>query len=301
MSRVWTSRWNPFACDSTSLAPNHLLAAKLLVLYVFAVGGVRVRPRPRVPFHPAFDAIGDSPLWDAFPLLFAGLALALFFNRMVRAASLGLGLIILLSVLSSRLYFSNNNVLFAVTLMLIGLQERGPDGEGPGPNGWMLRAQLALIYLGAGLNKLLDVDWRSGRFFEYWTGEILGLGWYGRAAEALPPLALSQSMGWLTIGVELGLAAAFAVPRWTGPAVAVGLAFHAGMLAFTGGEISWVFLYGMTALYLTVVRWPSPAPREAGPAASPRPLSRRRTPARFEPLLYFSLATGFFVVRGLFR
>jgi hypothetical protein len=245
-------RANPLVCVGTPLPPPVLLAAKLMVVFLFVADYVPLRPDPFVPFLGIFDSIGpDSWLWPGLHAALVGSSIALMLNRGVRVSSFAIGFVVLVSILSSRRFFANSPFLFAAALMLIGLQNGGRTS-------WMLRAQLVLIYFGAGLNKLLDADWRGGRYFEFWTSEILGLDWYRRLAEVLPDMALSSFFGWLTIVVELGLALAFVFPSWTPGAVAAGLAFHTGLLVFTEGRISWIFLYGMAALYLTLARWPTP-------------------------------------------
>ena len=69
-----------------------------------------------------------------------------------------LGMSLLLSVLASKAYYGNNKTFCGLMLVLASLHQ-------PGQSPWMLRLQMVIVYFGAGLNKLLDPDWRSGVFW----------------------------------------------------------------------------------------------------------------------------------------
>ena len=119
---------------------------------------------------------------------------------------------------------------------------------------WLLRIQVAMIYFGAGLNKILDPDWLSGQFFEHWTVN-LEHDLYLRAAALLPPMALSKFLCWATIATELSLFVGFAWPRLWVFAIWLGILFHAAMTLFTG--ITFVlFLYVAPIAYFAFARWP---------------------------------------------
>ncbi len=246
--------WNPFDCRGTALPPHHLLAAKLLALYLAATGQIGLLPERFLPFWAPLDRIGHPEALRLLCQIVMAAAIAgLFVNRAVRLNSFLIGSVLLFSTLASRVYFQNNIVLFGCLLFLIGLQDADR-------NVWMPRLQVVLVYLGAGLNKLFDADWRNGQYFEFWTHDILRQEAYARAAAALPPLFLSRAVSWATIAVELGLAAAFAVPRTRPAAITAGIAFHAAMLVFTGGLVSVPFFCGMLAAYLFFLkRAPGPA------------------------------------------
>src|SRR5207247_4597316 len=102
----------------------------------------------------------------------------------VRASCLALGAVILIGVVSSKAYYGNNKTFCGLILFLTGLYE-------PGAEPWLLRAQFALVYFGAGLNKLLDADWRSGSFMEDWATVRLKQGAYIAVASWLPRLLVA--------------------------------------------------------------------------------------------------------------
>ncbi len=241
--------WNPLRLSGGPLPVPVLLAAKLLVVTMLATGHVGTLPDPFLPFLPVFDRIGaPEGFRAALQILFLLGSAALLLNRRVRLASLVVGATILVGIAASRIYWANNTFFCGAILTLIGLHSSERSV-------WLLRVQVALIYFGAGLNKLLDPDWLSGRFFEHWTFVNLGHDLYMRAAALLPPMALSTFMGWATIATELSLAAGFAVQRLWPLAIWLGILFHAAMTVFSG--ITFVlFFYVAPAAYLAFARWP---------------------------------------------
>ena len=249
MAATMTPSWNPLRLGNTPLPVPLLLSAKLIVVTMLATGHVWTLPDPFLPFVSVFDRIGDPVRFrTALQILFLVGSASLLFNRRVRLASFVVGATILVGIASSRIYWANNTFFAGAFLTLIGLyaSERSV---------WLLRAQVALIYFGAALNKVLDPDWLSGQFFEHWAVVNLEHDLYVRAAALLPPMALSKFMCWATIATELSIFVGFIVPRWWPLAIWLGILFHASMTIFTG--ITFVlFLYVAPAAYLAFARWP---------------------------------------------
>jgi predicted DCC family thiol-disulfide oxidoreductase YuxK len=241
--------WNPLRCGGTALPTNLLLMAKLIALCLLLTNHVRLIPDPFLPFVPAFDQIG-SPLafQRVLQVLFVVSAIALLFNRWVRVACLALGGSILIGVLSSKAYYGNNKTFCGLILFLTGLYE-------PGQEPWILRIQFALVYFGAGLNKLLDADWRSGVFMDYWAAVRLKNPLYIMASSWLPATALAKLMCWGTIAAELGIAAAFLVRRWFAAGIMASLLFQSTLMLFTGSTFT-MFFYATQAALLMFVDWP---------------------------------------------
>ena len=240
--------WNPLRLGGTPLPVPLLLAAKLIVVTMLATGHVSTLPDPFLPFLSVFDRIGNPELFRvALQILFLVASVSLLLNRRVRLASFVVGMTILVGIASSRIYWANNTFFMGAFLTLIGLYASQRSV-------WLLRAQVALIYFGAGLNKILDPDWISGQFFEHWTVN-LEHNLYLRAAALLPPMALSKFMCWATIATELSIFTCFAWPRRWPVAIWLGILFHAAMTVFTG--ITFVlFLYVAPAAYFAFARWP---------------------------------------------
>lgn len=241
--------WNPLRLTGTALPVPLLLAAKLLVITTLVTGHVATLPDPFLPFLLVFDRIGNPEVFrTALQVLFVAGSAALLFNRGVRLASFVVGMTILVGIAASRIYWANNTFFMGAVLTLIGLYASQRSV-------WLLRAQVALIYFGAGLNKGLDPDWVSGQFFEHWAVENLQHDLYIQVAALLPPMALAKLLCWGTIATEWSLFAGFAWRRSWPLAIWLGILFHAAMTLFTG--ITFVlFLYVAPIAYLAFARWP---------------------------------------------
>lgn len=247
---------NPLRCCGTRLSPQLLLAAKLIALPLLWFNAPGSIPEPFVPFLLIFDRIGHPVIVQrALSALAYVAAVAILFNRAVRAACFTLGAVTFVSILSCRGSYYNNAVYYGFILMLIGLAGDEGEGQEDGQRPWLLRLQVALVYAGAGLDKILDPDWRSGQFFENWAS-VIEQSFYLRAKSWFPPMALSQLTSWATFTLELGLAALLLVPRTSRFAVRVGMVFHTALTFFIGNTFGF-FYFAILASYLAFVDWPA--------------------------------------------
>jgi len=241
--------WNPLRCGGTALPTNLLLMAKLIALCLLLTNHVRQIPDPFLPFVPVFDRIGSPAAFQfALKIVFVASAAALLFNRWVRLSCLALGGSILIAVISSKAYYGNNKTFCGLILFLTGLYE-------PGQQPWLPRMQFAIVYFGAGLNKLLDGDWRSGLFMEHWATARLKNDLYIAAASGLPPMLLAKLMCWGTIVMELGMSAAFLVRKWFRAGIWASLLFQSSLLLVSGTTFN-MFFYATQAALLMFVDWP---------------------------------------------
>ena len=239
----------PLRISNTELPENVLLLAKVLTLAFLATGQFRLLSWHFLPFLRFFDRMG-SPAVFHWTLVFTFLAAAaaLFYNRHVRICCLVLGGVILVSLLSSRIYFENNRVYCACILVLAGLSARQPRP-------WPLRLQVVLVYFGAALNKLLQADWRSGQFFAYWFGQIHHPQIWAHITNIVPAMPLAQFVCWVTIVTEFVLVAGFLVPKWYSWSIWLGAAYHTSLLLVMNSTFG-MFYYAMLASYLAFVEWP---------------------------------------------
>lgn len=250
MSGHMENSWNPFRCGGTTLPTPLLLSAKLIVATLLLTNHVSTIPDPFLPFFSIFDHIDSVHIFQRIlQTTFIGASLALLLNRSVRLSVFILGMVILVGIAASRIYWSNNTFYCGVILLLIGLYQHD-RGQ------WLLCIQVALIYLGSGLNKALDPAWQSGQFFEHWTSASLNHKTYLEVASWFPPLALSKIMCWATIGIEWSLFLGFLTPRFWTIALWLGIFFHASMTLFAGMTFV-LFFYVVLASYLIFARWPS--------------------------------------------
>jgi hypothetical protein len=155
-------------------------------------------PRPFLPFLPALDKVPPAIGFQRglrVTYLIAGMMLLL--NRWVRVSCLVCAAVLFLGALSSRLTFANNRQYAGCLLFLAALTR-------PGQSPWLIRYQVVLLYFGAGLNKILDVDWRSGQFFEIWAHGAKLV----RVRLLFPPRVFSLIASWWTILIEFVAAVA---------------------------------------------------------------------------------------------
>jgi predicted DCC family thiol-disulfide oxidoreductase YuxK len=241
--------WNPFRCGGTALPVNLLVMCKALAIALLLTHHFTQLPTPFLPFIPGVDGIPPLLFQRTLQAVFVTTALTLLFNRAVRLSAFLLGATMLAGVLASRAYYGNNKTFCGLILVLTGLYERGRDPV-------LLRLQLVLVYLGAGLNKILDPDWQSGLFFNFWAVFRVRHPLYLALDRILPHLLLARALSWFTIATELGLSVAFLVSRLFPAGIWVSLTLHAGMLLFTGSTFN-MFFYGMTASMLIFADWPA--------------------------------------------
>ena len=243
------ARWNPLRCGGLELPTNLVIMVKAIAIALLLTRHFLLLPDPFLPFIPGMDLIPGAWFQRGMQALMVGAAVALLLNVRVRLTSFLLGMSLLLSVVASKAYYGNNKTFCGLILLLASLHQ-------PGRSPWMLRLQLVVVYFGAGLNKLLDPDWRSGVFSHHWVANRLHQPLFLALEPLLPPLALAKMMSWLTIGTELGLSVAFLIRRLYPLGIWLSILLHSGMLLFTGSTFT-LFFYGMTAAMLVFVDWPA--------------------------------------------
>lgn len=243
------SALNPFRVSGTPMPPNLLLMCKIIALAILATRHFRILPDPFLPFIDGLDRFADPATFRVVLQTTAVVsALALLCNRSVRVNALVLGSCLLIGVVSSKAYYGNNKTFCGLALVLAGLS----DFDRPP---YLLRWQLALVYFGAALNKLLDPDWQSGLFFQHWAGEKLQNPVFIAVSNALPPLVAGKIVCWGTAFAELAAAIGLLVPRLVPLALLINVMFQVGLLEFTGTTFT-LFFYGMQAANLAFITWP---------------------------------------------
>lgn len=245
--------WNPLQVGDTDLPPNLLLMAKILVLCFFLTGQWNLLPQTFLPFAPMFDHMGNPVVLQySIKILFVIAAACLLFNYRVRTACLTLGGLVMIAILSSRLYWQNNRTYTACLWFVAGLYI-------PGQKPWLARCQVILLYFGAALNKLLDADWRSGQFFQNMEGNLgHHQRFYIALSSLLPALWVAKIMSWTVIVVEFVIAGGFLVRTAWGPIAWLGIAYHTALLALTGYTFG-MFYYATLSSFLAFVEWPLPS------------------------------------------
>ena len=213
-------RYNPFRLSNTALPPQLLLLVKLLTLALIGKGYVQHLPQPFLPFLPFFDLIPGLWFQIALKTAFIVSALLLFINQKIRLSCLLLGSVFLLGTLSSKTYYSNAKFFCGLIYILTALsEEKGRP--------WLLQLQLMIMYFGSGVNKVLDVDWRTGQYFDHWMVHVIHARSYEVLANALSHEFISKMLSWQTIIVEIiVLPVLFFFRKWQFIGVWIGIVFH---------------------------------------------------------------------------
>ncbi len=237
-----------------TLPAEQVLVAKLLAAAWIATGHVAQPTSIRVPWLGLLERVPERFPWS-MSLACLGLlaACGVLFTPWTRSFCVGLGGAVLLDLASSRAAFSYNRLYVAALFGMIAL-------SGPGP-----RLQAALVYGGAGIDKLLSAGWRSGAVLDGFIRDLTAFGrlWspgghvgepnvvagiLAGLADRVP--ALPAILSWGVILCELALAVAFL--RSSTTAIVLSLAFHGTVYIITGGTLGMFFHAGLISALLAV-------------------------------------------------
>lgn len=256
--------------DHATLPEAGVLCAKLLALLWLVTGQV-------VYVRADVTAFGGIPLtllrdlpWFELMVLAQLLAiLTIVCSAFVRAGCGALAAIIAILSLIDQPHFSNNRAFCAALLCMLALTNHTSHQT----TLRLPRMQAALVYLCAALDKLLDVDWRSGLFLRSFVadacrmGELWSPGWspgaplpltcaLSDALQAWTPAALVLAGG--VIATELSIAVGYARnARFTAP-LAVG--FHCLLFLLTGSSFGIFFYAGVVSVVLVIDLQLAPRP-----------------------------------------
>lgn len=245
-----TATINPIRCAGADIATPQLLTAKLLALTLLINGEFRQITPPFLPFFSFFDALPPIQFQYALRGIFFVAAFGLLFNRRARGCCVVLAATILISILAARDHFTNTRVFVAALLAMIGLEQTNRGGT---PR--FLRWQIALVYVGAALNKLLDPDWRYGIFMDNFI-TAFGMDSLRHVAQLFPPMILARVLSWGTIAIEAALSILWWRGAWPMLTIFAVLSFHCTLTAATGYTFGH-FYFAYPIACLTLARWPS--------------------------------------------
>jgi len=256
VERFSMSSWNPLRVTDTDLPPQLLLMAKVLVLGLVLKNYHLGFPDVFAPFFGWMEIFPAPWYRRAFKVAFIVCGTALLFNRAVRVNCLILGGLFLVATLSSKVYYRNAKVFVGILLFLTGLQEKGKPP-------WMIWWQLAIMYFGAGLNKALEVDWRTGQYFDHFLTQIYPSEAYRLIAPLLPGQWVARLMSWSIILTELSAAVMFTMDRLRPLAVWVAASCHIGAALLVVGDYG-IFMAAVLTSYLSCLPWPERLDAAAG-------------------------------------
>jgi hypothetical protein len=243
---------NPFRVRGMPLSPSVLLAAKIVTLVFLITGGWQLTG-PYLPFIGFLGEIASAKACQhVAQAIWLIAAASLLLNQLVRPSCLALGGTLLLAQLWSQPYRTNNLTFTALLLLLIGLSDRRTATM-------LIRAQLVVLYFWGGTNKLLDVHWRSGTFFESWVGIHAYAPPYRHLANLLPSLVLSKIASWAVILTELFISVTFMVRKLVPVGILLVIAYHSSLFLVTGTTFT-MFWFALTAACIALVTWPEEPP-----------------------------------------
>lgn len=242
------SSWNPLRVGDTGLPPQLLLMAKLIVVGLVLRDYHLGFPDVFAPFFEWMEVFPAPWYRRTLKVVFLASATLLMFNRAVRINCLILGSLFLIATLSSKVYYRNAKVFVGVLLFLTGLQERRSPP-------WMIWWQLAIMYFGAGLNKLFEADWRTGQYFDYFLGHLYSSEVYALLRPLLPGQWVARLMCWSIIVSELAAGVLFTRTRLRPAAVWLAASVHIGAALLVAGDYG-VYVAAVLASYLSCLSWP---------------------------------------------
>ncbi|MBC2605932.1 HTTM domain-containing protein [Pelagicoccus albus] len=235
---------NPFECRDTEMLPQLLLVCKLCFCVIVLKGYYLELEAPFLPFIAWLDVFHGSA---AYTWLMRAGALGggtmILFNIKPKVGATLLGSILLLHLLGTRLDFKNHVMLTACVFLICGLA----------PNSHVMRLyrwQFALLYFGAAFNKLLETDWRNGRFFQNWMENRLNSPFLSDIAHATNPTLVYAGASWATIILEFVFVYLILDKRWNRTAIWLAAGFHFSTTVFTGGSIFGFFVPGLLIAFL---------------------------------------------------
>jgi len=225
-----------------------LFVTRMLVIFLIWIMGKDTMSLPFLPFIESIDSLRGFPTlfklldwlyWISMVMVFAGIRLRTF--------SLILGCLIFFSILGSKLQFSNSLLYSGCIFFLIGLYKPGLE--------WIFNVQIALLYLGAGLNKLLDPDWISGHYFDFFFTEPYPNQLYLSLSKQLPSMLLATLVSFFTILAELSLGIWALIGKKRLLLVFLIHGFHLSMLLLTSGALSYIFYFLMAVSSYLILPW----------------------------------------------
>lgn len=240
----------PWRNDSPSMQANILLMCKLMFVLVFVHGFYGYLSDPFLPFLPFLDDFHKFPgIFEYFQKgIFAISGILLLLNFRVRLMAIVLGLCIILALLSSKPLFRNHLFICGCAFLLAGLSDKNKDP-------WLLYIQLSIIYLGAAINKLLQIDWWSGQFMHNWLLIAMDNKFYSFASTLLPEMFLAKLISWGSMIVELIIGVLLLFKKKHALVVWLIILFHS--IIFTITSFRFGHFYEDVLIFLLVfLNWP---------------------------------------------
>lgn len=236
--------------QSNNMLPNLLLANKLLFSLLIFNGFYALINDPFVPFVSILDKFNSYPNLFKYLLRasFIFFGFMLLFNFKTRLSSIALGLVVFLTLLSSKVVFRNHIFIVGCIFFLSGLS----NNKGLP---WLIILQMSILYAGTSLNKIFELDWWTGIFMDNWLGTAIKNPIYIHASNIFPELVLAKVLSWSVIIVELIIGALFLSNKRRSLGIWLIIIFHISMFTMIHAKFGH-FLQDLLIVLLVFLKWP---------------------------------------------
>lgn len=225
-----------------------LFAARMMVIFLVLVRGMKHILPPFLPFIPGMEILRELPwLYHLLDWVYWISLFAVFAGFRYQHFSIILGALIMLVILGAKPQFSNSFLFAGCILFLIGMYRLGLE--------LIFRVQISLLYLGAGINKLFDPDWLSGRYFDFFFSEVYVNPVSSAIHNAFEGEIFVLGLSWCTILVELTFGIWALIGKRTVILFVFIQFFHLAMLIVTLGELSFLFYFLMSVSSYLILPW----------------------------------------------
>jgi len=244
---------NPFYVKGKTVVPELVLAVRMLAVYLLLTGEFPFNGNQGggrfYPLIELLDQLGTDEQFNlGVRLLFLSGIGMLLFSHYVRLGALGVGLAFVTGLLSCQICISVAHLFTGCVFLCTAL-----SNHVTGTN--LIRFQLAVLYLGADLNKVFDPDWWTGASMETLLVTKHQIASYMKAASIFPPGLLSQMMGIGVIVLQISIAILLLRRVTVIYAMLLALVLHLPMvllMQMTFGP----FLFALVTAYGSLLTWP---------------------------------------------
>lgn len=177
----------------------------------------------------------------------SGISLILF-TRHLNFGSAFITIGILLAILGCKPCYSDSRVYTFCIFFLLTFYNRDIGTR-------FLRLQIIILYMGTGVNKLLDPDWQTGLYIDNWLLNKIEHPIYLHAATIFDNMILAMFLSWCVISIEILIALCFTNKKLFGIGILLGISLHTGTI-FSSNGVFGAFIISVFISYLVFIEWP---------------------------------------------
>jgi hypothetical protein len=247
---IFSFYYSPLNFNVNNMQVNILLMCKLLFVLLCFHGFINDISDPHIPFVLWLDKFNNYPniFETIFKSLIIGSGTLLIFNYRVRMMCLILGVSVITVLISSKALFRNHLLICGCFFLLSGLLKKEDKP-------WLLYFQLSLIYFGAVINKVFQIDWWNGQFMYNWLYNARGNQVFIGLSNYIPGIVIAKAFSWASMLIETSIALSILRKQLHTITVWLILIFHTLLYTLT------VFRFGhfyedILIILLIFLNWP---------------------------------------------